>query len=232
MRLDITCKHKFSSGFTLDADLSCEVNCLALFGPSGSGKTTLLSTIAGIFTPQSGRVRIGEQVVFDSNAGLILPPERRSIGVTPQHSLLFEHLTVRGNLEFGMPKKRKWKRNSPLVSGREIKLESVVDVLELGDLLDRYPAGLSGGQRQRVAIGRALLSQPGMLVLDEPLSSLDRQLTKKIVGYLKAVIELWHIPTLIITHDAQVVFDLADTAVLVNEGTIIAIGSPRHVMPR
>ncbi len=229
MRLDLICKHKFPDGFGIDIDLSCQVRAMALFGPSGSGKTTLLSTIAGIFTPDEGRVMIDKQVLFESRRKIWIPPEKRSIGVTNQHSLLFEHKTVLENLEFGMPKRRRWKRK--IGCRKEIEFNDVVGILELDELLDRYPRTLSGGEQRRVAIGRAVLSQPRLLILDEPFSALDQMLKIKILMYLKKVIDLWNIPTIIITHSRSVVKELADSVVILDRGRVISIGSPSFVLP-
>ena len=231
MRLDLLCKHKFPDGFAIDVDLSCEVNAMALFGHSGSGKTTILSTIAGILTPDTSRVAIDKQTISDTSKKQWTPVEKRCIGVTPQHSLLFEHKTVRENLEFGMPKRRKWKRKSPLACQKKIEFDDVVEVLELGSLLNRYPANLSGGEQRRVAIGRAILSQPRLLILDEPLSALDQNLQNRILLYLKKIINHWHIPTIIITHNTKVVHELADTVVILDNGRVISIGSPGNVLP-
>ena len=231
MRLDIKCQHSFANHFEINVDLSCYVRALALFGPSGSGKTTLLSTIAGTFSPLIGKVFLDDQTLLDTENKIYLPPEKRSIGITPQHSLLFEHMNVRKNLEYGMPKNRRWKRNSGKVCSKEISFDEVVDILELGNLLERYPENLSGGEQRRVAIGRALLCQPRMLILDEPLSALDENLKAKILEYLQRVIDHWHIPTIIITHSKAVVHALADNVIIVNNGHIAGIGSPARVLP-
>ncbi len=230
MLLDLRCQHEFSDHFGIDVDLSCEVRALALFGPSGSGKTTLLSAIAGTFMPRRGRVALDGQVLLDTEGGRCVPPERRSIGVTPQHSLLFEHMDVRRNLEYGMPKNRWWKRHSSLVCQREIRFDQVVEILELERLLGRFPEHLSGGEQRRVAIGRALLSQPRMLILDEPLSALDDNLKQRILDYLKRVIEHWQIPTIIITHSKAVVGALADSVIMVDGGRIIGMGAPGRML--
>lgn len=231
MRLDLVCKHKFHDGFTIDFDLSCEVRAMALFGPSGSGKTTILSTIAGIFNPNFARVAIDKQVITDTDKKIWIPIEKRSIGVTPQHSLLFEHKTVRENLEFGMPERRRWKKTSEIVCQKKIDFDDVVNVLDLERLLQRYPNRLSGGEQRRVAIGRAILSQPRLLILDEPLSALDQTLQKRILAYLKKVIDNWNIPMIIITHNAKVVYELADSVVVIDHGRIISIGNPSNVLP-
>ncbi|MBN2591463.1 MAG: ATP-binding cassette domain-containing protein [Sedimentisphaerales bacterium] len=231
MRLDIICKHEFPDGFDIDIDLSCEIQAMALFGPSGSGKTTILSTIAGIFTPNIARVAIDKQTITDTEKNIWTPIEQRSIGVTPQHSLLFEHKTVRENLEFGMPKHRKWKKTSSIVCQKKIDFDDAVEVLDLKRLLHRYPNNLSGGEQRRVAIGRAILSQPRLLILDEPLSALDHILQNRIMLYLKNIIDIWRIPTIIITHNTKVVHKLADSVVVIDRGRIISIGSPLSVLP-
>lgn len=231
MRLDLICKHEFPDGFTIDVDLSCEVRAMALFGPSGSGKTTILSTIAGIFIPNLARIAIDQQIISDTNKNIWTPIEKRSIGVTSQHSMLFEHKTVRQNLEFGMPKNRKWKRKASFVTKKKIEFDEVIDVLELGTLLERYPNTLSGGEQRRVAIGRAIISQPRLLILDEPLSALDHILRQRILNYLKNVIDAWDIPTIIITHSKLVVHELADSVIIIDKGRVISIGSPSSVLP-
>lgn len=231
MRLDIKCKHKYSTGFSLDIDLACEVKAMALFGPSGSGKTSLMSAISGSLVPDLARIRIDNQSIIDTEMRLCLPPEKRLVGITPQHSLLFDHLSVMANLRFGMPLYRKWKKQYAVPGQREILFDDVVSVLELQPLLARLPAGLSGGERQRVAIGRALLSQPRLLILDEPLSALDEALKAKIIHYLQRVIDHWQIPTIIITHSRTVVHKLTDFVVIINNGRIIDTGSPKAILP-
>ena len=232
MRLDIFCRHRFSDDFTLDIDVSMDMNALALFGSSGSGKTSIFSAVTGILKPDAGKIAIDQQIVLDTDKAVSIPPERRSVGVTPQHLLLFEHKNVRSNLEFGMPSHRKWKRDSLLVSQREIKFDDVINVLELKTLLNRYPANLSGGEKQRVALGRALLSQPRLLLLDEPLSALDQSLKDRILVYLKKAINSWHIPTIISTHSRSVVYELADSVAIIDAGRIINIGSPEQLLPK
>ena len=231
MRLDLKCKHKFPDGFAIDVDLSCEIRAMALFGHSGSGKTTILSAIAGTFNPGFAYVAIDKQVITDTSKKICTPIEKRSIGVTPQHSLLFEHKTVRENLEFGMPKRRKWKNKSAIVCQKNFNFDDVVNVLDLEKLLHRYPNNLSGGEQRRVAIGRAILSQPRLLILDEPLSALDNILQNRIMLYLKKVIDNFCIPTIIITHNTKVVHELADSVVIIDRGKVISIGSPCNVLP-
>ena len=231
MRLDLICKHEFPDGFDIDIDLSCQIRAMALFGPSGSGKTTILSTIAGMFNPDFVRVAIDKETIADTENNIWTPIERRAIGVTPQHSLLFENKTVRENLEFGMPKHRRWKVTSPIVCRKEIVFDDVVDILDLERLLNRYPGSLSGGEQRRVAIGRAILSQPRLLILDEPLSALDHILQNRIILYLKKVIDNFCIPTIIITHNTKLVYELVDSVVMIERGRVINIGNSSNVLP-
>src|SRR5262249_13542340 len=150
---------------------------LGLFGPSGSGKSTVFALIAGILRPQEGVIRLADRVLVDTAAGVCLPPERRHIGVVFQGHLLFPHLTVRSNLQYG----RRVRHDRPM------DLERVAEVLEIGALLDRRPGTLSGGQQQRVALGRALLRGPELLLMDEPLTGLDEGLKERVLTYLERV---------------------------------------------
>ncbi len=149
----------------------------ALFGPSGSGKSTIIAATAGLLRPDAGRIAIGEAVLTDTAAGLFLPPERRRVGLVFQDARLFPHMRVATNLRYGM-------RRAP--PGGPIRFDEVVALLGIGALLDRRPRTLSGGERQRVAIGRALLAQPRLLLMDEPLASLDAARKAEILPYLAA----------------------------------------------
>jgi molybdate transport system ATP-binding protein len=213
--LEFRCRLHYASGFALDAEWSTDTSVIALYGPSGSGKTTILSLIAGLRTPESGHIRLGERTLYDSASAVNLPPEARRVGYVFQHHLLFPHLSVRENLLYG------WKRRA--ASARSIEPTAVIDVLELGDVLERRPATLSGGQAQRVALGRALLCTPELLLLDEPLASIDDELRAQVLGYIEQVLAKWSIPTVYVSHDASEVRRLAGAIVHVRHGQVTAV---------
>ena len=188
----------------------------ALFGPSGCGKTTILRCMAGL-TRLSGRLAVGSESWQDDTKAVFRKPHERPIGYVFQEASLFQHLSVRGNLLYGA-------RRASKAAPAALKFDDVVDLLGLGHLLDRAPLALSGGERQRVAVGRALLSQPRLLLMDEPLAALDRQTKEEILPYLEALHESLLIPILYVSHDIGEVERLADTLVLLNNGRIVASG--------
>jgi len=190
-RLGFRCEHRYPDGFRLDAGFELDERVTALVGPSGCGKSTVLAIIAGVLRPEKGAVRLGERVLLDTGRGIDVPPERRGIAIVFQDHLLFPHLSVEGNLRFGL------KRGAP----RAIEFHRVVDVLELHGLLHRSPQTLSGGERQRVALGRALLRGPELLLMDEPLAALDARLKDQVLHYLAQSFAEWRIPTLFVSHD-------------------------------
>lgn len=213
--IEIAVKKKLAD-FTLEVDATLPMEPVAIFGPSGSGKSSLLHTVAGLLKPDSGRIAIDGQVLFDSNSGVDIPPERRGLGLVPQDGLLFPHKTVEDNLLFGFTRVKD--------RARIIKLDDVVEVLEIGNLLKRYPANLSGGERQRVALGRALLASPKLLLFDEPLASVDNRLKDRILPYLQKAIAHFNLPALYVSHDHEEVTRIAKTIVVMLEGGIIAGG--------
>ena len=213
--LEFRCRLHYRSGFALDAEWESDSGVTALYGPSGSGKTTMLSVIAGLRVPESGRIRIGKRVLYDGANAVNLSPESRRVGYVFQQHLLFPHSSVRENLLYG------WKRRAP--AARSIEPESVIEILELGELLERHPPTLSGGQAQRVALGRALLCTPELLLLDEPLASIDDELRVQVLGYIEQVLAKWRIPTLYVSHDAAEVRRLAGTVVHVRHGRATAV---------
>jgi molybdate transport system ATP-binding protein len=220
--LEFHCRLGYPSGFELDARFATDAAVTALFGPSGSGKTSILSMIAGLRRPQSGSIRLGRDVLFDSAAGINRSPESRRIGYVFQDHLLFPHLSVRRNLLYG------WRRRPP--QARSVPFERAAAVLELGDVLDRLPHTLSGGQRQRVALGRALLCGPELLLLDEPLAALDEALKDRVLGYVEQIVSEWHIPTLYVTHNPGDVRRLANWVVALREGRVTGAGLPAAVL--
>jgi molybdate transport system ATP-binding protein len=189
----------------------------ALFGPSGSGKTTILRCVAGL-QRLPGRIAIGESVWQYTDSGIFLEPYRRRVGYVFQEASLFSHLSVRDNLLYGARRSR-----GTCASGQP-DLAGVVDLLDIGHLLERSPVALSGGERQRVAVGRALLSRPDVLLMDEPLSALDRMTKEEILPYFEMLHEKLELPILYISHDLAEIERLADTMVLMDNGHVLACG--------
>jgi len=201
--------------FRLEAEFSAGPGVTALFGQSGAGKTSLLQMIAGLLRPQSGRIRVGDRVLFDDGNRVNVPTHKRRVGMVFQDARLFPHLTVARNLTYG-----RWagKRAS---SG---DISRITVMLGIGGLLNRYPATLSGGEKQRVAIGRALLSEPDLLLMDEPLASLDQQRKREILPYLEEVRDETGLPIVYVSHEMDEVARLADTLVVLSEGRVLGAG--------
>jgi molybdate transport system ATP-binding protein len=207
--------------FSLQAAFATPVQGVtALFGPSGSGKTTLLRAIAGLAKPQRGHIRVGADCYFDSAAQRDVAVEDRRTGMVFQDARLFPHLSVLRNLRYGAQRRR----------GGTISLDGVVDLLGLGALLGRMPASLSGGEAQRVAIGRALLSAPRLLLLDEPLASLDGARKAEILPYLGALRQSIDLPMLLVTHSLPELLRLADHVVLIDAGRVRSYGPVGDVL--
>lgn len=204
--------------FSLDVAFSAPMRGItALFGPSGCGKTTILRCVAGLHR-LTGRLGVGGETWQDDATGIFRKPHKRPIGYVFQEASLFPHLTVRKNLLFGA------RRANEAAIARGLDFDDVVDLLGIGHLLGRAPVALSGGERQRVAVGRALLSQPRLLLMDEPLSALDRLTKEEILPYLEALHENLSIPILYVSHDIAEVERLADTVVLLDRGRVSACG--------
>jgi molybdate transport system ATP-binding protein len=201
--LQFDCRFRHSPRFALDLAFEAGAGVTALVGPSGCGKTTTLRLIAGLLKPDSGRIQLGDRLLFDGIKRVNLPPEQRALGLVFQDYQLFPHLTVEQNLRYGLVRNPK----SP------IDFPHLVEILELRPLLSAWPHSLSGGEKQRIAIGRAILRGPQLLLLDEPLSALDPDLRESISGYLQRVIGEYHIPTLLVTHDPHSIERLAHTTI-------------------
>lgn len=191
--LHFDCRLRYPTGFLLDFTFEATSSVTALLGPSGVGKTTTLHLIAGILQPSDGRIVLDGRVLFDSGKRVNVPIEERRIGFVFQDYQLFPHLTIDANLRYG------YRRS--VASGFDFG--HLVDVLELGPLLKRYPQSLSGGQRQRVALGRAIASRPAILLLDEPVSALDDELKSSVLDYLSRTLDEYKTPTLLATHDVE-----------------------------
>ena len=204
------------SDFTLDVAVDCPYPVTAVFGPSGAGKTTLLNLVAGLLRPDRGEIRMDGEVVFSSGAGIDVPPEGRRIGYAFQDDLLFPHLTVRRNLRYGY--------DLLDVGDRRFDLQRIVELLGLEQLMDRRPGQLSGGERQRVALGRAILTSPRLLVMDEPLASLDQALKDRIIPYLRHIRSDLAIPMLYVSHSVADILELTGQVIVLNKGRVVAHG--------
>ncbi len=216
--LEVSLRHRFPGGASLELSFAAPLpGVVALFGPSGSGKSSVVHCIAGFLRPDRGLVRIGEAVLSDDRVWV--RPERRRIGMVFQEARLFPHLTVAANLRYGA-------RRAPaaLPARGAPDFEELVALLGLERLLGRRPHGLSGGERQRVAIGRALLSRPLLLAMDEPLAGLDDERRADILPYLARLRERLSLPILYVTHAIDEVIRLADTLVLLRAGRVAACG--------
>ncbi len=202
--------------FRLSARFAAASGATALFGPSGAGKTSLVNMIAGLVRPDRGAITLDDTVLFDAVKGIDLPPHRRRIGYVFQEGRLFPHLSVWKNLDYGRR-----------MSGRsrdEEELERIAALLDIGHLLDRRPGKLSGGERQRVAVGRALLMRPRLLLLDEPLASLDTGHKREILPYLVRLRDDAGIPLVYVTHMPAEVRRIATTVVRLDNGRVAATG--------
>jgi molybdate transport system ATP-binding protein len=202
--------------FEINAAFEGDSGITALFGPSGAGKTSIVGMIAGLIRPDRGRIAIGGDVLFDRAQNIDVPPHRRAIGYVFQDGRLFPHLSVARNLDYG-----RWM--SAKVRD-EAQFQRVTELLDIGHLLKRRPGALSGGERQRVALGRALLMQPRLMLLDEPLASLDAARKREILPYFQRLRDEAKVPMVYVSHDAGEVKALASRVVLLDEGRVKAAG--------
>jgi molybdate transport system ATP-binding protein len=223
MTLDVEIRHA-RGGFLLDVAFDAKPGLTALFGRSGAGKTTIVDVIAGLVTPDHARVVVDGVTLTDTGRGISVPTHKRQLGYVFQEPRLFPHLSVRDNLGYGG---RFQRTQAPLA-----ELDRVVDLLGLDDLLARRPDTLSGGEKQRVAIGRALLAAPRLLLMDEPLSSLDDTRKQEILPYLERLRDEARLPILYVSHSVPEVARLAATIVLVSDGKVAASGPAAAVMQR
>jgi len=189
----------------------------AIFGVSGAGKTSLINAISGLTQPQRGRIQLNDRLLFDAEQKIALPPEKRRIGYVFQDARLFPHYRVRGNLQYGM---------APTMKAQ---FDSLVSLLGLEALLPRFPLSLSGGEKQRVAIGRALLTAPDMLLLDEPLASLDLPRKRELMPYLQKLAKQVDIPMLYVSHSLDEILHLADNVLVLDAGKVKAFGPLERV---
>lgn len=209
IELDIRWKPR---DFDLQVAFESHARHVALFGPSGSGKTSVLLAIAGLRRPDAGCIRLDGELLFDSARGVHVAPARRGLGVVFQDGRLFPHLRVKDNLLYG----QRGKSGTTAAAG----FDTAVDLLGLTEFLDRWPATLSGGEARRVAIGRALLSQPRALLLDEPLVGLHREARGQVLQYLRRLRDEIGLPTLLVSHQPDEVQALAQEVVLLDDGRV------------
>ena len=221
MTLEVSLAHAFD-GFELDCAFSAPAGVTALFGRSGSGKTTVVQAVAGLLKPGRGRVRLEDRILVDTAARTFLPPHRRRIGYVFQEGRLFPHLSVRQNLEYGQRFSARRSNSGDFAH--------IVALLGIEDLLARRPGSLSGGEKQRVAIGRALLSSPQLLAMDEPLAALDEPRKREILPYLERVRDEAGIPILYVSHSLTEVARLATTLVVLEGGKVVAAGPSADVL--
>ncbi len=222
MTVEIDISHRLGK-FSLDVRFSAPAGLTALFGPSGSGKTSLVNIIAGLVRPDRGRVVVDGEVLVDTEKSVFLPPHRRRIGYVFQEGRLFPHMTVRQNLLYGHWFASDGRR-------RDQDVERAIDLLGIDGLLDRRPGLLSGGEKQRVAIGRALLSNPRIVLMDEPLASLDEARKAEILPYIGKLRDQSRVPIVYVSHSVVEVARLATTVAVLSGGHITSVGPTASVM--
>jgi molybdate transport system ATP-binding protein len=213
LRVDV---EKQLGEFSLHASFVSEGRVTGLFGASGAGKTSLVNMIAGLLRPDRGSIVIDGDVVDDTAAGIHVPAYRRRVGYVFQDARLFPHLNVAQNLDYG--------RRMNRLKDDPAQLKRIVDLLDIGTLLDRRPGKLSGGERQRVALGRALLSKPRLLLLDEPLGALDEARKLEILPYLVRLRDEANVPMVYVSHDVAELRQLATQIVMLRQGRVTSFG--------
>ena len=225
-QLEVSIQKSFAAngtgpGFSLDIALDCDAGVTALFGASGSGKTSTLDALAGLLRPDAGRILLHDEILFDAKAGVCLPPQRRGVGYVFQNYALFPHMTLEENLSFGIARMAARERHR--------RVHDMLDLFGLAALGGRRPHELSGGQSQRASIARALIPEPRLLLLDEPVRGLDHPLRLDFYAVVRNVREKYRIPILLVTHDVTEGFVLADRIAVYRAGRIVQTGEPEEV---
>lgn len=201
--------------FDLEADIKVSNETIVLVGPSGSGKTTILKCLAGLKTPKQGTIRINNRIVYSKKDRINLPTRERKVGYVFQEYALFPHMTVKKNVMYGLSKEKK-----------KAKLHQVEEILKMMGILslqDRYPSQISGGEKQRVALARALVTEPDIMLLDEPLSALDQDIRGELQQELKKLQKQWQIPFVVVTHDMHEAEILGDHILRIERGKLTAL---------
>jgi molybdate transport system ATP-binding protein len=214
--------HAAKHGFSLDVEFSAAPGFTVLFGPSGSGKTTLLDCVAGLTSPEAGRITLGERVLFDASAHVNVPVAKRGVGYVLQDLALFPHLTVEENTEYGLAQLPR--------AGRRQRAAAMLQEFRIDHLRYQRPAEISGGERQRVALARTLVTDPCVLLLDEPLAALDSPTKAKIIDDLRRWNQAHRIPILYVTHSREEVVALGERVLVMENGRLIAQGTPHEVL--
>ena len=215
LTLDVTMRQQ---AFVLHVRESASVEVLGLFGPSGSGKTSLLEAIAGIRTPDEGEIRIGDRQLFSSKDRINIPARDRRIGYVPQDALLFPNMNVTENIRYG----EHGAGRQPTPHG---DFDALIEILDLGPLLDRGVRNLSGGEKQRVAMARALMTHPSILLLDEPLAAVDRERRELILPYVLRIRKGLQVPLIYVTHDVSELHAIADRVLHLQGGRVVSVQS-------
>lgn len=220
--LSVTCLARRSPDFTLDVNFDAGPGITIVFGPSGSGKSTLLRCVSGLIRPDAGTIRVGGRVLFDASAGIDVPASKRNIGYVFQQLALFPHLTVADNLRYGL-------RHLD-VADAEARIQRIAESFRIAHLLNRRPDATSGGERQRTALARSLVTNPAVLLLDEPLAALDHRTQSLIIDDLKRWNDERQIPILYVTHTHREAFALGTLALIVERGRVVSSGTPHDVL--
>src|SRR5262247_3660399 len=212
--------------FRLDVEFTAPSGVTILFGPSGSGKTTCLRAVAGIVTPDEGRISLDERLYFDSASGINLPIQQRRVGFVFQDYVLFPHLTAEQNVAYGI---RAGENGGRSKAAKRERARELLSLLGIDYASRQYPREMSGGESQRVALARALASDPAIVLLDEPLSAVDAKTRARLLVEIKAMQQRTGIPFLYVTHNVAEVVEIGDQVIVLSEGRVVQQGSPREV---